>query len=74
MMPYSSLDWLNFLRSPPQSLQVSRPYGHCRPFRPFLIKMAMPTRGSVGCDDGKIRANECKGKFICTLLSAAEFG
>ena len=37
-------------------------------------KVAMPTRGSVGCDDGKIRANECKGKFICTLLSAAEFG
>ena len=32
------------------------------------------TRGSVACDGGKIRANECRGKFICTMPSAAEFG
>ena len=29
---------------------------------------------SIVCDNGKIRANECRGKFICTMLSAAEFG
>ena len=33
-----------------------------------------PLRASNVCDDGKIRANECRGKFICTMLSAAEFG
>ena len=34
----------------------------------------MPLRASNVCDNGKIRANECRGKFICTMLSAAEFG
>ena len=29
---------------------------------------------SNACDDGKIRANEYRGKFICTMLSVAEFG
>ena len=36
----------------------------------FTVK----SRKSIVCDDGKIRANECRGKFICTMLSAAEFG
>ena len=35
--------------------------------------MALRYRSNA-CDDGKIRANECRGKYICTMLSVAEFG
>ena len=35
--------------------------------------MAMRYR-STACDNGKIRANECKGKYIWAMLSVAEFG
>ena len=28
---------------------------------------------STACNDGKIRANECRGIYICTMLSVAEF-
>ena len=40
------------------NLQVNLRYAHWHKF----------------CDDGKIRANEYRGKFICTMLSVAEFG
>ena len=41
----------------------------------LLQKVAMAVRShSTACDDGKIRTNEYRGKFICTMLSAVEFG